>query len=174
MERRPLECPFEDDVLAAVRTARWPERADADLQRHVAGCELCRDAIAVAAAFADVEPSCDPLPDAGLVWVRAQLRARAEAARLAERPITIAQAVAFAAIVGVLGALFGAASPWLQAGLHWAGAALTRLDPRAMRLPPGIGEVLTEHAGLALTLALSALVTPIAVYWVTRERGDEL
>ena len=38
-----FECPHESDVLTAVYTRRWPDRADETLRAHVATCEICRD-----------------------------------------------------------------------------------------------------------------------------------
>ena len=168
-----VECPREEDVVAAVGTGRWPDRADAELRAHVASCALCQDAAAVTSAFASQDASPEPLPDASLVWLRAQLRARAEATRLAERPITIAQAVAFAAVVGVLGALFGAASPWLQGALHGISGALAHLDPRGVPLPPALTGLVEQHAGLTAAIALSLILMPVGVYWAIRERGEE-
>src|SRR2546430_2097745 len=99
----PIDCDHEDDVLIAVDTGRWPERADAELRAHVAACDVCRDVVEVALAFREDEVAPGPMPDASRVWLQSQIRARADAARLAERPISVAQAVAFACIVGVLG-----------------------------------------------------------------------
>ena len=173
------ECPSEDDVLAAVSTGRWPERADRELRDHVEHCAVCRDVVVAAAAFAqDAQHAEDAegagtekshLPDAGVVWFRAQLKARADATRLADRPITVAQAIAFASMVGVLGVLFGAASPWLQAALRWTGAAVARLDPRGLPVPTGMLTVMVEHAGITALVVAALMVTPLAVYWAMRE-----
>ena len=87
---KALSCEFESEVLAAVMEARWPECAGAELRAHVEECAICRDVAATAAAFeADRETlrAEAALPDAGLVWWRAQLRARREAAKVAGRPI---------------------------------------------------------------------------------------
>jgi hypothetical protein len=165
------ECPHEDDVMAAVNTGRWPARADADLRAHVAGCLVCQDVVAVAEAFRDAEADASiRVPEAGAVWLRAQIRARAENTRLAERPISVAQAIAFASTVGVLGALFGAASPWLQGALRWIGGGLARLDPRALPLPTGIDLLVAEHLGIAAAIAAALILLPFAVYLTIRER----
>jgi hypothetical protein len=170
---KPFECTYEDDVLSAVSTGRWPERADADLRAHVQQCAICRDVVAAAVAFAeDAELTgyeTAPLPDAGAVWLRAQLKARAEATRIAERPITVAQAIAFASMVGFLGALFGAASPWLQAALKWTGTSIARLDPRGIPVPTGLWTVMVEHAGITALVVGALMVMPLAVYWAMRE-----
>ena len=36
-------CPFEDQVLAAVTSGDWPDRADETLRSHVAECATCAD-----------------------------------------------------------------------------------------------------------------------------------
>jgi hypothetical protein len=43
-----VECDFESEVLTAVLQSRWPERTDATLRAHVAGCAICSDVAAVA------------------------------------------------------------------------------------------------------------------------------
>ena len=169
-----LSCPHEEDVLAAIATGRWPDRVETELRAHAAACAICQDSVAVARAFACRETPAGSVPDASLVWFRAQLRARAEATRLAGRPITIAQAVAFAAVVGVLGAVFGAASPWLRDALRWVVGALAHLDPRGVPVPPALGTLVAEHAGLTIAVGLTVMLMPIAIYWAIRDRGDEM
>jgi hypothetical protein len=166
-----IECDREEDVLAAVSTGRWPGRVDAELLAHVSACALCRDVVDVVAAFNQIDDraAVHALPDSQVVWLRAQIRARAEATRLAQRPITVAQALAFAAIVGVLGTLAGASSPWLQGGLHAMGALTSHLDPRGFELPAGLATVLAEHLGVVALVAAGLMVMPVAVYWAIRE-----
>ena len=104
----PRVCPFEDQVLAAVTSGDWPARADESLRNHVTECATCADLAMVggllkvdhAAALAESN-----VPSSGQVWWRAQVRARAEAQRAAARPIFIAQAVAGAALVGLIAAV---------------------------------------------------------------------
>ena len=144
------ECRWEPEVLAAVLEARWPERADAELREHAAGCPMCAEVAAVAALLeTDREElrSLAAVPDAGRVWWRAQWRARCEAAEMAARPITAAQVLALACAAGLAGACFGATSEWLQAAL------------REFSVPP----LLAEHAVLALTVAALLVLLPAAV-----------
>ena len=67
------------------------------------------------------------VPTAEIVWWRAQMRAREEAARTAARPIFFTQALAVAALIGLLVSVVGrltlpviswAGFPGLAAGLH--------------------------------------------------------
>jgi hypothetical protein len=79
------------------------------------------------------------VPDAGLVWWRATIRARAEAARVAEQPIAVAHSIAGASVIGLACAL---------------GALAWRTMP----------ELILQYAvPLVATLALCLLVAPLAV-----------
>jgi predicted anti-sigma-YlaC factor YlaD len=152
-----LDCEFESDVLAAVLEARWPGRADAELRAHVETCTICRDVATVAAALEG-----DPeelraeaaVPDCGLVWWRAQLRARREAAKVAGRPITAAQVMALASAAGLAGACFGATSAWFQ-------AVLGRIATGVHGMP--IETLLAEHGFVAAAAGAVLLLVPAAV-----------
>src|SRR5271157_3042876 len=120
----PIECELESEVLAAVLQNRWPEQVDASLREHVAACAICADVVAIAGAIDDAREEMRAhavVPDSGRVWWLAQLRARREAAEAAGRPITAAQVIALAAVMGLLGACFGATSKWFQSSLGWFG-----------------------------------------------------
>ena len=102
---QPVECEFEAEVLAAVLQSRWPDRVDAELREHAAGCAICRDVAAIAGAFDHAREemrSLAALPGSGRVWFLAQLRARREAERAAARPLAIAQILAAACAAGLL------------------------------------------------------------------------
>jgi hypothetical protein len=160
------DCERESDVLQALTTGRW--RMDADLQAHVAGCSICQDVATVAGAFGAVTPVSDfRVPESSRVWLRAQIRAREDATRLAARPITVAQAVAFASVVGLLGALIGATSSWLQSGLHWMAEVVARIDPRTVHEPLTL--LLVDHGLLIGVIGACLMVTSVTVYLVTRE-----
>jgi hypothetical protein len=154
--KRPVECEFEADVLAAVIQSRWPLRVDPELRTHVEECEICRDVAVVAAA---IEESREDLrgaaviPDSGRVWWIAQMRARREAAKAAGRPITITEMAAFACAVGLLGACFGATSTWFQELLAWIGEQK-------------VGPMLAAHSLLAGAMVALLLAIPAAVYLV--------
>jgi hypothetical protein len=99
------QCSNEQAVTELLQSGRWPDAGDATLRRHVEGCSVCSETVQVAGLLqeansvllADVK-----LPDAGLVWWKAQLRARREAAELATRPIALAEKFALACGVAVL------------------------------------------------------------------------
>jgi hypothetical protein len=97
-------CACERDVLDLVAIGQWPSRADEALRAHVASCATCAEVAAVAAAvreWADDSDAAEPVkvPDASVVWYRAQVRAREDATRRASRPVLVAQLVALVAVV---------------------------------------------------------------------------
>lgn len=172
------ECPHEDEVVSAVQTNRWPRRTAPELVTHVADCQICSDLVAVVSAF-EVEQGEAGLPyrppDATVVWVRAQMRARVEAERLAARPITFAQAAGLATAVGVVGAVFGATATWFQTPVAsawssvWSSVkSLASVQPPA--LPSALVSLFATHGVLLACAAVACLVlAPVAVYLTVRE-----
>jgi hypothetical protein len=105
---------------------------------------LLKDDHAAALAEANV-------PSSGQVWWRAQVRARAEAQRAAARPLFIAQAVAAAAILGLIAAVVS----WLWPKMPVAGSLL-----RAAGGSADLGAVAWLAIGAWVILA------PLALYFV--------
>jgi hypothetical protein len=99
------QCENELAVTELLQSGRWPEACDSALRSHVESCAVCSEVVLVAQflreehvhLLADVK-----LPDAGLVWWKAQLRARREAAELATRPIALAERFALACSLAAL------------------------------------------------------------------------
>lgn len=160
-----VECQFEAEVLAAVVQSRWPERVDADLRTHAAGCEICSDVAAIAGVFEAAGEATRvgmAIPDAGRVWWLAQMRARREAVQAAGRPITAAQVIAFACAVALFGACFGATSTWFQAALRRLGSSVSSLDLAS--LMTSAGGMLVEHGAFTLGMLAIVFLVPTAVY----------
>jgi hypothetical protein len=137
-----IDCAREHDVLEALSIGPW-DAASSDLRAHAEACEVCCDVVAVAGALRTAhDEGCARarVPSAGLVWWRATSRARADAARTADRAITIAHAVGGACFAGVACAV---------AGSVWNGTpALPHLSAAVL---------------LALGLGVCVVVTPLAV-----------
>jgi hypothetical protein len=153
------ECPRESDVLDAVASARWPDRAKPELVAHVAACAVCADVAVVARALrGDQDRAWEEasLPPSGQVWWRAEMRARQEAIRAASRPIAIAQGVAAALAVGLTLIAGGVAWPWIQGYLSTFNVTQAALvaSPFALALLVALG-ALAVVAPLALYLVLS-------------------
>lgn len=163
---RKIECEFEADVLCAVMQSRWPERVDAELREHATHCEICSDVAGVAGAIEcareeSAEQARIPamLPDSGLVWWKAQMRARREAVKAAGRPITAVQIAAFACAMVLMGACIGATSSWFQSGLQWVRG---QIDPA--KLVPSAIALIETHGLLVAATAAMVFVVPVAVY----------
>jgi hypothetical protein len=88
-----MECPREQEILESIASNRWPHRLSEDLHQHVETCAACKDLGLVAeilrADFAEAMEAAN-VPSPGLVWWRAQIRARQDSLIAANRPITIA------------------------------------------------------------------------------------
>jgi predicted anti-sigma-YlaC factor YlaD len=113
-----FECPREVEVAEAAAAGNWHGTTGNELLSHVAACETCRDLFEVAGAVRedfDRARRDAPIPPAGLVWWRAQLRARREGAEAAARPITYVQVITASLAAAMLFTLGGLLWPWLRA-----------------------------------------------------------
>jgi len=163
-----LECPRETDVLDAIESGEW----SAELTQHAELCPLCQDLRVVAAAFShdyDQVLAEVRVPPAALVWWRAELAARQEATRKANRPITLIHALAVACGLGVgVGVGRNLIAPVPDPVARWLGVLWDTLstDPAAALsegLPPVSSPIvlaLLAAAGFCL------LVAPIAGYFL--------
>ncbi len=161
-----MSCSCERDVLDLVAIGQWPSRADETLRAHVAACATCAEVASVAAVVRDWANQTDAtdaarpvaVPDASVVWYRAQVRAREDAARRASRPLLVAQLFAVATVAL---AVF-----WIGPNLSLSMPALPMPDLSAWwaavpSLPP-MPEVSTESLSRFSWLgwgALAALAT---------------
>jgi len=157
------ECPREGDAFEAVAFGRWPAHVTRELLAHVAGCPICRDVVDVAAPLQDdrrlLMRAIDP-PGAGIVWWRATIRARAEAAHTAMQPITVLQGVAGACVAGATAAL--ATTAWRSAD---AAARLGDLFSYFAFQRGGFAGFGFEHALVVLVGVVACLVlAPVALY----------
>src|SRR5262245_14432803 len=127
---------------------------DAEIEAIVA------EAMAAEAALATSEAQ---PPSSAIVWWRAQMRARQEATRLAEKPITIVHALSIAAGIGLMLSLVGYAVAGVKGSLGWltnvsqsiaaAMGSLPALDPTGRWMP------------LMLTVvSISVIVASVAAY----------
>jgi hypothetical protein len=157
------ECLREADVLDAVASHRWPERADEELRAHVASCDVCADVAEVASAMrVDYDAALTEavaLPPAHLVWLRAQARARSAAAREAARPIAVMQALGLASAAGVISLAIGFVAYWVWARSEWL-LAMPTIDPIGL---DSMGFVIR---GTLLAIGLWLVLAPVAVYLV--------
>lgn len=188
------ECVREDEVLMMVSTGRWPEAAPAELRQHADQCQVCRELGLAAAAIGqeaeasasvskeaeasasvgkEAEVSVPNLPSSGTVWWRAQLRARQEAARQVVRPITAAQMMAFAAMVGVAGAVFGATTQWFQRGLRTLGRSIvdgvSSIPLPSVSLPQDLSTVPLSAWIILFVVGIGLIAGAAVVSWAMKE-----
>jgi hypothetical protein len=140
-------CDREVELLELIGTGVWPDRADDDLRAHVERCEYCSELATVVLALSRAPAPAAPsrIPDARLVWHRAQMQARAESARRAARPVVYAQ-IAMGAIVLVLVILWtdsswllsriaGDAESWTSTAQNMAAPLQRVFEPIASLVP---------------------------------------
>ena len=161
-------CCREPDILDALITERWPDRADGELRTHAADCAVCRDLIASVSPILNdrVDLSNEGhLPSSGAMWWRAQMRARQEAVREASRPITIAQIVGFGCVVVLAAVAMAWVSPVMR---NWAVDATVSLMLAAGNFE--MRGAFVSHGWIVLLMVSVWLVlAPLAIYFAVAE-----
>lgn len=167
-ERSRRDCPFESEVLEAAVVGPGLSAAARELTDHLRECPTCRDAALVAAALRserDIAWEEASLPTSDVVWLRARLYARAEAARIASRPMAVVQALGVACAIGAIAAVAGTSLWWLRSWAVWLGdtAALLASAPTTF-------EVATVASrGILLAVGVWLVLAPVAVYLAATE-----
>ena len=158
------ECARESEIVDQIAAGQWPDAAPEDLRAHAASCPICADlALAASALHDDAAASIQApmaLPSAGQVWWRAELRARHEAARLAQRPVLAVQVVAAVVVLAALVTGVRSLVPDAWAWFSRSTASVARTGSLASMEPLTL--VVLLAVGLWLVLG------PIAVYMVVR------
>ena len=136
-----------------------PEPTDAEIEAVVA------EAIAAEAGLARREAT---PPSSAIVWWRAQMRARQEAALAADRPITIVHGLAIACAAGLALSLIGSAIAGVRGSSGWLADVYHSLSPTAAPLASLAAVDLTSRwVTLPMTaMLISALVVTIAAYFI--------
>ena len=131
------------------------EPTDAEIEAIVA------DAIAAEASIARAEAQ---PPSSAIVWWRAQMRARQEAARLAEKPITIVHALSIAAGAGLMLSVVGYAFAGVKGSVAWLAGLWQSIAATVGAISP---DVPSRWVSLGLTaMLISALVASVAAYFI--------
>lgn len=128
-----LHCEHEQSVLKGVKSGTMHH----ELAEHLESCETCQEIVFVAQCLqGEIAPTIDTLrlPESGVVWRRAQQRARAKAIAKATFPIFVARVAAF--LVAILGAMwFTAASPAVR---YWISEIGLRMVETSNHLWPAV------------------------------------
>jgi len=157
------ECHREAEIVEAITSGRWLALNDSELRSHVADCVVCTEVVSVATELQEQNSAIVSqvrVPSAGLVWWRAELRARREAVRTAERPLTIAHAFAGAAAIGVLLAILIQMSSWFG----------RRFTTVAGWMPESPVVVFQQHLPLVLSVGVLLAFTSVALYFVLSDK----
>ena len=130
------------------------EPTDAEIEAIVA------EAIAAEAALARTEAA---PPSSAIVWWRAQMRARQEAARAAERPITIVHGLAIASGAGLALSFIGTAVAGVRGSSGWVRDVYHSLATAAA--PLASIDLTSRWVTLPMTaMLISALIATVAAY----------
>ena len=157
-------CEREAAVLEAVQSGRWPDACEGELRAHVAQCAVCGEVIVVAELLRQDDAAARAearLPAPGLLWWKAQIRARRLAAQRAAEPITVFTTVTWIAAAVSLVAL--GVWQWSRVAGWWtwfhklpfAGALL----PQSLSLP-----LWTSNLVLLMTLGLGLALVSFVFY----------
>ena len=166
-------CPHEEEVLSALKASRWPDACDPSLRSHVDGCASCAQLVDLVEALLDDHRTLvaeATVPSSAIVWWRAQMRSRREAAQTVAQPITVVQGLIVACAAGVTVAAAGLVVPTFRRSLQWLAGAAETLPRVSLSLSP---EVLTNPIVIAAAagLLLCAIVFPLALYFTLQ--GEE-
>ena len=125
-------CSREPELTMALREQRWPDASEVSLRAHVEKCPQCSELVAVTQALQQARHESTrvaPLPPPGILWWRAQLLRRNEAIARVNKPVAVAEKIAWLGTLAVaLGValwqrdLIGAWVKWL-ANLSQSGGA---------------------------------------------------
>jgi hypothetical protein len=136
-----------------------PEPTDAEIEAIVV------EAIAAEAALARTEAA---PPSSAIVWWRAQMRARQEAARAADRPITIVHGLAIACCAGIALSLIGTAIAGVRGSSGWLVDVYRSVSTAATPLASIASIDLTSRwVTLPMTaMLISVIVATVAAYFI--------
>jgi anti-sigma factor RsiW len=166
------ECARSADIGAAIAGGVLSE--DRELREHLAVCDACAELATVMSALRETREHARrhaPVPSAGLVWWRAELRARREAARKAAAPVTLVQSIALvgalvmaAALASTLAGTGGIGAGWLQDLLPGLPSMPTWNDLSALF----VDAAPIVRAGLVLGVTTWLVLAPVALYFALR------
>lgn len=171
---RPYFCDQETALLEAIKAGRWPEGCDGELRAHVNECAICADTALVALTL-ERENRCAraevAVPAAGLVWWKAQMKARREAVKRASEPIALVESAAGIFGVASLVALVIWRWDWVRNWFAW----LTGLPHADAFRPGGLWpkDVLPGFQSFSLFFIVGAtaclLLVSLVLYFVLAE-----
>lgn len=169
---RKVECAHENELLTALQASHWPDACDDALRSHVAGCRSCTELVDLSLALLDDHRALVQeanVPSSAIVWWRAQMRSRREAAERATQPITIVQGLALACAAGLLVAAAGYFSPTFRRAIQWTMSAVSSFEGLPIPLPTAETLANPMIAGGIAAIGIAVIVAPIALYFALHE-----
>ncbi|MCU1349331.1 MAG: hypothetical protein JWO56_2361 [Acidobacteria bacterium] len=157
------DCAYEGNVIEAAESGRWSE----SLRAHVASCESCEAAVAVAKWMDELSRADERehiLPDPTVVWLKAQLLRQQTAVDIASRPMHLLQIAAYVIVAGGWAALL----TWKWTALEeW----LLTFSPRhfVSGATFGGGATSLSMTFFAVVIMLSSLTVMLALHTILAE-----
>lgn len=173
------ECAHEREVLDLVLSDRWPDRCDPDMVTHAAECDICRDVVAVSVAMREDESSVEAgiiaaspqhpsvVPDATLVFWRAQLRAHEDAGRQAARPIAMVQGIGIG--IGLVAVASITRMFWPTIRAVGAATSTSLVDLMARSAAASGAAIQAAPVWVTVGIVVALIAAPVAVYAALRE-----
>jgi hypothetical protein len=134
---------------------------------------VCGDLAAAAAAIVELREAANQavsVPDSSVVWYRAQIHARVDAAHRATRPLRMAQAAGAVCFVAVALAWWNVGSSWF-ANLWGSVAGFSFAWPRVQGLT-GVASGGATWLSIGASVAIAWMVL-ISVAWYLADWADE-
>ena len=162
-------CTREEELLDALQASRWPDGCDAALRDHAVSCASCADLLAVVAPLLDEHRALVQeanVPSSAIVWWRAQMRSRRDAAASAAQPISFVFGIAVACAAGLLATALGIFVPTFRKAFVWVTETATAWPGLPIPADPLTNPIVLAVLG---ALVLSLVVAPVALYFTFRE-----
>lgn len=164
-------CVHEPAVLSALKSSRLNEACEPALVAHLDACSSCAQLADLARALLDDHRtlvSQAQVPSSAIVWWRAQMRSRREAAQVVTQPMTFIQGLIVACAAGLTVAAIGFFVPTFRRAFAWTAGATEVIPSLSLSLPPNIlANPMVLAAGAALVFC--AIVLPLALYFTFQE-----
>jgi hypothetical protein len=175
-----IDCPREDEMIAVVLSRAvhgqgggpdaWLDACGDDVRTHVGACEVCRAGVSVAVhlrAEATTASREVHVPSPGQVWWRAAIRARADVAHQAERPLTWVHGLAGACAAGLIAAVGSSAWPSVERAATWLGSRSWSVPAPAVEAAGPTLDMLQSVLAPVLLATACVFLVPLAIYLAT-------
>jgi len=157
-------CEQEHAVITALHSGSLPD----ELLAHVGVCRVCSEILLIGECLREESMPANSndelyLPDASVIWRKAQARAREEAIARATLPIRIVRTCAYALAI--------LASPWLAFQLSHAPSWMANLGLKHFPWPEMDGKWLATLTGTTLLgIVATAVCMGLSSWYMLREK----